>query len=200
MLTQDDNKQLAFDAQTVLCQCQGQAIDFVRHSATNSNVDFQTKVKMTKVGRVVPPVVEQPPCSQTAASFVCGQEAQCYLDPECGTLASATLGSLGCNANGVSPYCRFCGGSGAYSANPCPSSESKNGFRIEQVPVDASPMPFNASGASGDDSIVMWDFEINDLRQPCGGASSTVDFWTDALNRRITWKGLTQEVSVLGNT
>ena len=69
MLTQDDNKQLAFDAQTVLCQCQGQAIDFVRHSATNSNVDFQTKVKMTKVGRVVPPVVEQPPCSQTAASF-----------------------------------------------------------------------------------------------------------------------------------
>ena len=200
MLTQDDNKQLAFDAQTVLCQCQGQAIDFVRHSATNSNVDFQTKVKMTKVGRVVPPVVEQPPCSQTAASFVCGQEAQCYLDPECGTPASATLGSLGCNANGVSPYCRFCGGSGAYSANPCPSSESKNGFRIEQVPVDASPMPFNASDASGDDSIVMWDFEINDLRQPCGGASSTADFWTDALNRRITWKGLTQEVSVLGNT
>lgn len=205
MLTLDDDKDLNFDDQVVLCQCQGQAVNFARRSKSGAgNDEFSTAVRLTKVGRVVPPVVEQPPCQREAASFACGQETQCYLDPACGNAASDSLNGLGCNAFGVSQYCRFCGGSGAYSAIPCPSvdvnpidSEQNTEFNIEQIPVDAVAMPFNASGASGDDSIVSWDFEIDDLRQKCPTNS---EFWTDALNRRIVWNGLNSRVSVLGNT
>ena len=58
-----------------------------------------------------------PPACNTYASATCaGPSEPCYYDPTC---AQDTV-SLGCNAGGVHPHCRFCG-FGAYSEIVCPA-------------------------------------------------------------------------------
>ena len=90
---------------------------------------------------------------------------------------------------------------GSANCNPLPvrrrqpiDSEQNTEFNIEQIPVDAVAMLFNASGAVAT-TVSYRDSEI-DLRQKCPTNSE----WTDALNRRIVWNGLNSRVSAPGNT
>lgn len=72
-------------------------------------------------------------CHIYARSVCAGPDEPCYYDPAC---ALDTV-SLGCNAGGVHPNCRFCG-FGGFAGIPCPSDPAPSGevFTTQCVPSE----------------------------------------------------------------
>lgn len=68
-------------------------------------------------------------CHTFASPTCAGPSEPCYYDPAC---ASDTV-SLGCNAGGRHPYCRFCG-FGAFESIQCPSNPSHPSGEVFTTP------------------------------------------------------------------
>ena len=200
MMILDDSKRTELDPDVVLCRCQGQGFEFARRASNIAHADFATEVRIAKVGRVAPPPYEPPPCVAEAASWDCGEEARCYFDTRCGNLSGVVefeSAMKGCNAGGY-PLCRFCG---TEPHLPCPEVFHKvQPEQYESIESEAIVLPYDANSQGEGDLLVQWDYEVYAIRQSCGDSGPTSERWKDNLNRRITWRGASNRVSILGNT
>ena len=172
--------------------------EFARRASNIAHAEFATEVRIA--GRPRGAATTSRHHAWRAASWDCGEEARCYFDTRCGNLSGVVefeSAMKGCNAGGY-PLCRFCG---TEPHLPCPEVFHKvQPEQYESIESEAIVLPYDANSQGEGELLVQWDYEVYAIRQSCGDSGPTSERWKDNLNRRITWRGASNRVSILGNT